>query len=68
MLCLLFYGYRTYNYYINGDLVIILVSYYCLVMCIQYFIFGKNDYIMNFATDITTAVTAYIIVYLVFVI
>ena len=68
MLCLLLYGCRTYNYYINGDLVIILVRYYCLAMCIQYFIFCKNDYISNFTTAITTAVTADIIVYLVFLI
>ena len=34
-------------------------------MCIQYFIFCKNVYIMNFTTAITTAVTADVIVYLV---
>ena len=52
MLCLLFDGYRTYHYYIDCDLVIILVRYHCLVMCIQYFIFYKNVYIMNFTTAV----------------
>ena len=58
MLCLLFDGYRAYHYYIYYDLVIILVRYHCLVMCIQYFIFYTNVYIINFTTSITTAVTA----------
>ena len=58
MLCLLFDGYRAYHYYIDCGLVIILVRYHCLVMCIRYFIFYKNVYIMNFTTAITTAVKA----------
>ena len=53
MSCLLFDGYRAYHYYIDCDLVIILVWFHCLVMCIQYFIFYKNVYIMNFTTAVT---------------
>ena len=34
-------------------------------MCIQYFFVGKNVYIMNFTTAITTAVTVDVIAYLV---
>ena len=34
-------------------------------MCIQYFFFFLNVYIMNFTTAITTAVTADVIAYLV---
>ena len=52
MLCLLFDGYRAYHYYIDCDLVIILVRYHCLVMCIQYFIVYKYVYIMNFTTAV----------------
>ena len=61
MLCLLLYGYRTYSYYINCDKVIIgMLS--LLIMCIQYFIFCKNVYIMNFTTAVTADIIAYLVV------
>ena len=53
MLCLLFDGYRAYHYYIDCDLVIILVWFHCLVMCIQYIYLFLNVYIMNFTTAVT---------------